>query len=466
VNFNETLLAARDNIFTLCKVLNYVPTTQQADLLKRVQDHTFARRQDKKKGIAGKSGQGPGKTSATTVAVTWRNIQAIDEQSIVTAPTMRQAKKVWMSELSRTIGRADPNFQKLVKIDAGKAVFLGRKDWVIDTATSAKAANLQGYHSPGLTIVADEASGLARGIWQTIKGTLTGPNNLLVAIGNPNDRETEFFDMFNKDCDLYDTFTWSAEDSPNVSKKHIADMEAEYGRESDVFRVRVLGEFPRQNPMAVIRYEDLQWCATKVPFDRAFQTILPGEPESGTRQFGIDLARFGSDESVISVRYNAAMLGRQVFNKKEPSEVIEAAFAWQKRLGWSDEQTLYCCDAGGMGQGVLSMFYEANKNVFEFHSQGSATDGDMYFDAITEAYFVFRMLTKSRQVKLLQDAQTFNQLTGRNYRYMKGLFRLETKDEFLRRVGTEEYSSPDRADADVMAFYPFASSTVTSMPLR
>ncbi|MEY5098843.1 MAG: hypothetical protein RJA36_1562, partial [Pseudomonadota bacterium] len=49
-----------------------------------------------------------------------------------------------------------------------------------------------------------------------------------------------------------------------------------------------------------------------------------------------------------------------------------------------------------------------------------------------------------------------NQMVSRQYRYDQGVFRLESKDEFLKRVGTEEYTSPDRADAKALAFYPHA----------
>lgn len=464
IRFNQTLLDARDDIFKLCKMHNFVPTTQQAEFFQHVQDQTFLPPEQRKKGVFGKSGQGPGKTAATTIVANFRTLQGINEQTIVTAPTMRQVKDVWMTEYARTTARSCPEWQALVKLDSTKVTFLGMPKWGIFTATSTRSENFQGYHSLGMTIIVDEASGILRPIWQTLKGTLTQRDNLLIGVGNPNDRGTEFFDAFNKDRDLYVTFTWSAEDSPNVSKAHILRMEQEYGRESDVFRVRVLGEFPRQDPNAVIRFEDLVFCSSgQMPFSRAFRQVVPGEPETGTRQFGIDLARFGSDESVVIARYNAAMVGMKVFSKMEPSDVIEAAFAWQHQLGWSDESTLFCCDAGGMGQGVMSSFYANRKQVYEFHSQGSAIETRTYHDAITEAYFVLRDLTKRRLLHLKNDNQMFNQLVSRLYRYTDGKFRLESKDEFLKRVGSEEYSSPDRADALAMAFYPFAAGSLTHL---
>ncbi|MBC8117132.1 MAG: hypothetical protein H7062_22285, partial [Candidatus Saccharimonas sp.] len=225
--FGLALKAAQSDIFKLCKLLNFVPTKQQADLFRLVQENTFARPDDKKKGIFCKSGQGPGKTASSTVVAIFRTLQDLNEQTLVTAPTMRQVKDVWMTELSRTVARADPAFQRIVRVDSTKMTICGQKKWGIFTATSTRPENLQGYHSKGLTVLLDEASGILRPIWHTVKGTTTGPENMILAIGNPNDRDTEFFDAFNKDSGLYHTLTWSAEDSPNVSKKHIADMEKE-----------------------------------------------------------------------------------------------------------------------------------------------------------------------------------------------------------------------------------------------
>lgn len=460
--------AAQADIFKLCRILRFVPSDQQAELFAEIQRQTRGPREIRKKGVAVKSGQGPGKTAASTIVALWRTMQAVNEQTIVTAPTMRQVRDVWMSELSRTVGRSDPDFQRLIDISSVKATLLGLPKWGIFTATSTRPENIQGYHSKGMTILVDEASGIGRPIWQTMKGTTTGADNLIVAIGNPNDRDTEFFDMFGKDMANYATYTWSAEDSPNVSKKHIQEMESEYGRESDVFRVRVLGEFPRENPNAVVRYEDLLWCCERVKFNEAYQwlPITDETSEGAVRQFGIDLARFGSDESVVVCRYNGAMVGMKVFVKREPADVIREAFAWQRALGWSDLQTNYCVDAGGMGQGVMHMFYEERKHVFEFHSQGRPFDSYAFHDAITEAYFALRQLTRSRKIHLKRDSTMFTQLVSRQYRYTDGKFRLESKDEFLKRVGTEEYSSPDRADAIAMAYYPYASGGMTSQPIE
>lgn len=443
-------------------ILRFTPTKQQSQLLDLIQYETFAPADERLKGIAVKSGQGPGKTAICTVAALFRLLQSPGRLVLVTAPTRRQVEDIWVAELTRRVSSGHPGLQGLLDIQKQKVRVQGFKKWEIVTATSVKPENVQGYHEESMTVIVEEASGIERKIWGTLKGTVTQKGNLLIAIGNPNERDTEFFDMFTKDKALYHRLTWNAEESPNVDKRHIERMAKEYGRDSDVYRVRVLGEFPLESPNVVIRYEDLLHACREMPFVKSMMALTPNDG-GARKQIGIDLARFGGDESVIVARYNSAMVGMLHFSKREPADVIRRAFEWQHELGWDDSSTVYCTDAGGMGQGILHMFYENSKRVFEFHSNGTPREPQVYKDCITEAYFHLRQLSRERILHLKEDQTAFHQLVSRQYRYDQGLFRLESKDEFLKRVGTEEYTSPDRADAIALAFYPHACGGIDTV---
>lgn len=453
----EKLRRAQKDIFYYAReVLRTEPTWQQAELLELVQFETYAPLELTKKGIAVKSGQGPGKTTAAAIASSWRLLQRPNCFVLVTSPTRRQVEDIFINELQRLVARAPIELQQMLDIQKSRVRVGNFPAWQMVTATAVRPENLQGYHENDMTVVVDEASGIERRIWGTIKGTVTQPGNLMVAIGNPNDRDSEFFDMFNKDAKLYHTLTWNAEQSPNVDPKHCQRMAEEYGRDSDTYRVRVLGQFPNESPNAVIRYEDLLFACREQTFSNCFRILAPTE-RVNRRQIGLDLARFGSDESVAVFRCNSAMVKMLHFTKCEPADVIRTVFANQVDLGWSNESVVYSVDAGGMGQGVMHLFRDAGKKWFEFASQGTAQNSHIFHDAITEAYFHLREMTRQRRIYLKEDAQMFSQLVSRQYRYDNdNKFRLESKDEYMKRVGTEEFTSPDRADAVALAFYPHA----------
>lgn len=170
------------------------------------------------------------------------------------------------------------------------------------------------------------------------------------------------------------------------------------------------------------------------------------------RQIGIDLARFGSDESVIYMRQGAAILHWERLVKTEPGDVIEKAFLMQSDALWTDDETLYVVDAGGMGQGVMRDFYLAKKKLMEFHNGGKSSD-PRFRNKISEGWFHLRELIRERRCWIPDDPVLLYQLETRKYHLDKatGKILVESKDDYKKRLKIE--SSPDRADALVYAFY-------------
>jgi hypothetical protein len=440
--YEEFFRRIRENVFEFCKAFGWEPTWQQEEVLKIAQLERDLSPTKRKKRIAVKSGQGPGKTEGSVILAKWRTIQYVNALTIVTAPTMRQGKEVWLSTARRLMEKAHPILKKLIRVTKSKIEFGGLHDWAIKLATATKAEALQGFHQEHLTFIADEASGVERDIIEQILGTLTNEDSLFLAIGNPNTQDCAFYDMFNMQRAYWHTFTMNAEESPIVDQENVRRLELQFGRHSDVYRVRVLGEFPYMDPNTVMSAEDLEYCTKTDPY----QCALDG---GRRRFFGIDFARFGDDESVIYQRTGMCVTDHKVFVKKDPNDVLYEAFRMQRDSSWKNEECWYVADAGGMGQGVMKRFYENYKRVHEFHNGGIPWD-PQYGDKITEAYFLFATFARARRLHIPSDNSLIQQLSTRQYFLnRKGKIVLEEKKEYKKRT---EFS-PDRADAIVMAFY-------------
>jgi len=446
------------NIF-LREGLNETPTWQQQQLFDVIQLESSLPVEKRKKRIAVRSGQGPGKTRSTGEAVLWRCLRHPDALCVVTAPSMRQCKQ-WVDEIKRTLRDAHPLLQRFVKCYTTKVEINGSDIWGIRTATATRPENLQGIHENHLTFVADEASGVPRSIVETIKGTLSNPDALFIQTGNPNTTDCGFYDCFTSQGDQWYQLHWNAEDTARdyphiVSPSRNRAIELEYGRDSDVYRVRVLGEFPHQNPNSLMALEDLVAC-TRTNL-RGCASITELTPVN--KAIGIDYARFGGDESVVARRVGLAIVDYKVFVKRDPREVTDYAFQLQYDANWKNEDCWYLPDAGGMGQGLMHAFYEAGKQLLEFHTQSTAANPDMFADQYSEAWWHLRMLVKERVCHLPNDPRLLSQLSTRQY-YMDrdGRIKVETKDEWRERTEIEE--SPDRGDAVAMAFYPHVSAAV------
>lgn len=446
----------RRDIYALTKACDFEPTWQQGEVLDIVQWESTQPVWKRKKRVTVKSGQGPGKSTVSVYVAGWRSLMGgVGTLTVVTAPTMTQLKDVFLGEARRQFQHAEPCLKKLIDIKSDRIVFAGKPNWAIRCRTATRPENFQGYHQKRMTFIVDEASGVDAGIIQQIQGTLTNDDSLLMLIGNPNTRSCKFYDTFNKQRHQYHTFTFNAEDSPIVDKGNIKRLEDEYGRDSDVFRVRVLGEFPEVDPDAVLNVDDLEACTVPKPYECINHNRTGRYPN----QIGIDVARFGSDESTIYVRSGAAILAHKAFTKTDPSIVLAQAMELQKQFQWGDNECRYVLDADGMGQGVAHILHNNSKTVLEYHAGGPSYDPD-FENVATHAWFQIRELSKQRLISMPNDNRLLQQLGSRKYEVKQKKGRsvscIESKQKYKERMakeGVDDAGSPDRADGFVMAFY-------------
>lgn len=433
-----------NDIYAFCRALNFRPSWQQKLLIDAVAAGHIR--------IACKSGQGPGKTTVSAVIGLWRTWRRFGALTIITAPTMRQCRDVWLVEARRRLKNAHPILQKAFDITKTKIEVMGDPDWGVKLVTATREENAQGYHQDNMTVIVEEASGVSREIITQFKGTISNRDSLFMQIGNPNTRDCAFFDCFNSQRDEWECMTFNAEQSPPeiVDPESRRKLKEEFGEDSDVYRVRVLGEFPHTDPNCVISSEHCEWCTDPKLFYKHILTFRA--PEFGgnrAQQIGIDLARFGGDESTIFRRSGNTIVEWKTFSHTEPAHVIDYAFRMQSEAKWSNKDTLYVADAGGMGQGVMVKFHEAGKRLVEFHNGGRAQD-PQYDNRITEGWFQLASKLKSRSASIPKDGQLIRQLSARQYHTTKkGKLILESKDDYLKR----NEHSPDRADGLVYAFY-------------
>lgn len=441
-SFARWYAPVRADIFKFCEALRFEPTWQQREMLTHVQNGVRGKGPRR---IGVKSGQGAGKSTASGVAGLWLAIRNVGAMIPVTAPTMKQCHGVWLTELARTLEKADPWVRRLVTLTATKVIIMDDPKWGIRFVTATKPEAAQGLHERNMSIIVDEASGVSAKLLEQWFGTMSNPGepgnySILLLTGNPNTRDSFFFRAFNDLRHLFAVQTINTEECPIASSENHEVLAAIYGRESDVYRVRVLGEFPHADPCSVMSSEDLFKC-TKT--DRVFCIRL-----SDAKQFGIDLARYGGDESVIYRRAGNAVREAWIRSKVDPGHVLERAMRMQYDAGWKDEECLFVPDAGGMGQGAMHRLIDAHKRVYEFHNGGVGT-GE-YANQITAAYFQFAKIVKRAHCHIPNDNLLIQQLSNRKYHTAKdGRLILETKDEYIKRGN----ASPDRADGMVMCFW-------------
>ncbi len=466
--------AGEGGIYRWAEALGFVPNHQQLEAMDAYNEAVMGRGKPR---IACRAGKGPGKTKVTAVIFTHWSVTNNKSALIVTAPVMRQAKDVWLAEAKSTIygSTADKRIGKLFDfVGMGYGIFGAKPaEWGCQVITALSKEAFQGLHRLNLAFLEEEASGVKAEISGAIRETISNaPGTWLhFRIGNPNTRLCAFFDSFHSEKSKWKCLHWNTEETEETryfSRDRNVDIEEEFGKDSDIYRISVLGEFPNLDPNCLISEENLDLCCT----DEAKYNAVYVNPDR-KKQIGSDLARYGGDENVVVPRDGGVLLDMWA-RKTDPNNAIDRAIAMQDLYGWSNDECVHVVDTSGMGEVAVGAMGDARRmgrKVHEFYAQNTPHNSEKYENKISEAWCMFAKLTKKTWIYLGKklDKKLKNQLTTRRYIVTpKGKIKIESKDDYAENNKDSENGtigkSPDRADAVVMAFYEYAveSSRIAS----
>ncbi|WP_135552092.1 DEAD/DEAH box helicase family protein [Paenibacillus cymbidii] len=401
-----------------------------------------------------RSGQGVGKTGFESVLVLWFLCCRPNCRVVCTAPTMPQLNDVLWAEVAKWLESSI--IKKILTWRKTKVYMVGHEDrWFATARTAVKPENMQGFHEEHMLFIVDEASGVEDRILEAILGTLSGPDNKLLMCGNPTRTSGVFYESHNRDRADYKTHKVSCLDSPRTSKENIEMLKRKYGEDSDVFRVRVKGDFPRGESDAFIALETAE-----------FAKEVRVQPVGYKLFVGVDVARFGDDETSIYARIGGKRVGEKHHHKQDTMttagwvlRVIDDA----KREHDVTEVEIRI-DDDGVGGGVTDRLNEINDErnlgyiIIPVHN-GGATDDEYYGNhgsklwgdvkELLETNMTNFILGQPGVIEMPDDEKLIAQLTTRKWRMgSNGRIYLESKKDMKKRG----LPSPDRADAFVLAF--------------
>jgi hypothetical protein len=299
-----------------------------------------------------------------------------------------------------------------------------------------------GLHHENTLIIFDEASGIPPLIWETAQGALTTSNVIWLAFGNPTKSVGRFFDCFNSLKDRWQTFKVDSRDAEAVTNKaEIAEWEEDYGYDSDFFRVRVRGEFPRLSSEQLIPSDRIQYAMDN--------KLLPVTYEPFPVVFGVDVAVSGTDLSVVCVRQDSKIHEMREFagldNMELASKVIEMYYLWNP--------THIYVDSIGFGSGVYSRLRQLGlgDKVVGAMSSKSPTDRVKYLNKRAEMAFRMRdwFLGECDMPKIDKMKEELMAIEYRSDEKKNGLIRILEKSVIKTLIGR----SPDYADALALTFF-------------
>lgn len=393
--------------------------------------------------IAIKSGHGTGKTALLSWIILWWLCTKIPTKIACTANSAHQLNDVLWSEISKWHRNLPDGFRNLFEFKSDKINLVGVKDsfCVARTARREQPEALQGFHSPNMLFIADEASGIDNIIFEVAEGSLSTKGAKVILTGNPTRSSGYFYDCFHTMKHRWKTFTISCHDSQYVNPSFIADMAKKYGEDSNVFRIRVLGEFPESNEDAIIPLHLISESITR-DIDPSTDDVI----------WGLDVARHGNDRTALAKRQGNTLLEKiKTWKNKDLMETVGIVVSEYEALPYSKRPTEILIDSIGLGAGVADRLQEMNLNcqITAVNVAELPSMQDKYMRLRDELWFLVREWFESRDVKIIDDEELVAELTTPSFSFMSnGKIKVESKEQ-MKKKG---HNSPDLADALCLTF--------------
>ncbi len=298
---------------------------------------------------------------------------------------------------------------------------------------------------------------------------------------------------FYQERNIYHCITISALDSPNVQSgrvvipglttaRWVEERRQIWGADNPLYRARVLGEFPDQAEDTLIRLSDVEAAAGRhgagrsaregahnpcvvEGLERAGRSAREGAQAatdagsgtgsgtnsdaagraSGEVTLAVDVARFGSDHSVILRRCGNRVEEIRIFSGMDTMELA----GWVAAAIREFQPIQTCIDEVGVGAGVVDRLREQGYGVRGVNVAHAARQKEVFANLRAEGYWRLRELFAAGEISIPPDQQLMGELAALSYSYdSQGRILLESK-EAMRRRGI---ASPDKADALMLAF--------------
>jgi hypothetical protein len=397
--------------------------------------------------IAISSGHGVGKSCACSWITLWAMSTSPDCRGLITASSeamlmtrFRAELRVWFRrfrgaeffELSATtLMSRDPGHEQTWRIDL--------LPW-----NANRPEAFAGLHSRGrrILVIMDEASAIEPPIWETLEAVTTDADAEVIWLvcGNPLHATGRFRDCFDRYQHRWLTKHVNSLDISFTNKAELNRWGADYGTDSDFFRTRVLGEFPRTG--------SVQFIGPELVDDAMGRELDPSHHDPLV--IGVDVARFGEDMSAIYPRRgrDCRTIAPLTFRGLPLDQLEDRIVAF---CNSHPVQQIFV-DGTGLGGGLVDHLRRRGYMVTDVQFGGKADqqiDGVKYANRRAEIWGLMRSALRYLCLPT-NNAALREQLTAPEYSFSRAgdAILLEPKDA-MRRRGVP---SPDLADALAVTF--------------
>lgn len=415
--------------------------------------------------------KGPGKSTVLSWLV-WNFLATRPHPKIaatsITGTTLHDT--LWV-ELAKWQGRSrflteafTWSHNRIVAKDHPETWFASARAWSRDADPEQQGNTLAGFRGDYVLFVLDEAGGIPDAVSMKAEaGLSTGIESRIVIAGNPTHLSGPLYRAATTERKHWKVFevTGDPDDpkrAPRVDIEESRLMIQRYGRQDSLVQVDVFGRFPSGATDAPV---------SRQQFEDAFTRWETGVDLSHTpRTMGLDVARFGSDSSVLCFREGDMVLGFDDWRGQDTNyttgRVIEAAEQWAADINCRPQDIPIMVDDIGVGGGVTDNLGALGYSVVGVNVGTAAFDSVRHSNLRAELNLHLQSRFRAGGIALHPSVKTDTTLmaegTTLKVGYAAGTSKrkIESKEDYKKRTG----KSPDYWDALVLAYHPLAGQSL------
>lgn len=308
--------------------------------------------------------------------------------------------------------------------------------WFMSARSFPKSANaeeigrtLSGLHSKFVLYLIDESGDIPVSIIKSAEqGLSTGPVfGKIVQAGNPTSHSGMLYAAATKLRSNWHVIriTGDPDDpkrSPRISIEWARDQIRLFGRNNPWVKSFILGEFPDSAVNTLLTMTDVE---------KSVEKGLRLEHYSfAQKRMGVDVARSGSDKTVIFPRQGLRVFKPVVMMGAKTDEI--AARILHARQKWVCDQ-IFVDGTGGFGAGVVDFLKSSGTHAHEIHFSGKPIDSQ-FLNKRSEIWFNMAESIKSG-LSIPDDPELIRELVSVQYTIVNGKLQLEPKEYVKKRLG-------------------------------
>lgn len=320
--------------------------------------------------------------------------------------------------------------------------WMSARNWSKSADANTVGNTLAGLHADYIFFIIDEAGGIPDAIMASAEAALSScKEGHIVIAGNPTHLEGPLY----RACKTDERSLWYVVEitgdpddpkrSTRISKQWAEEQIKKYGKDNPFVLVSVFGRFPPASFNALIGLDEVNASIRRM--------FKEGDYNGSPKILGIDVARFGDDESIIFPRQ-----GLMAFEPLEYRNLDGTQGADYTIRKWNDWEADGCFidNTGGFGSSWIDNLIRLGRSPIgiAFNEKSS---NDQYFNKRTEmAFNLVEWIKRGGRlpdIKKLKDA-----LIQTTYTFKGDKLILEPKED----VKIKLQHSPDHMDALMLTF--------------